>query len=396
MKVLYILDPGTVGGATRAFMELVVQLKDYGVEPIVLTGSKNDFNIELNKLGINNISIGHKPVLVQIWTKSWKRRIVYIVNKAMYLLFRFKALYIVSKNVDLKSIDLIHTNSARNDIGCFLNKKYKIPHICHIREFGDLDFNCTTLNSNYINIFNKYTTSFLAISNAVKKHWCSKGIIASKIRVVYDGVSPFGINTSEASNKHNKILRMVIAGGVFPTKGQHIAVEAIGLLPKIIRENVTLDIIGWYSKSYVDYINLIISKYKIQKNISILGPKDNVRSLYCNYQIGLMCSRNEGFGLVTAEYMHAGLGVIASDSGACPELIKDKVHGMLFKMGDAKSLSEKISELFNDRALLVELSINAQKRAREIFTSQNNAKQIIDIYNTLRNEKNIDYCNNNI
>ena len=89
--------------------------------------------------------------------------------------------------------------------------------------------------------------------------------------------------------------------------------------------------------------------------INFLGSINDVHERLGNYQIGLMCSRAEGFGRVTAEYMHAQLGVIASDSGANPELIQDGVNGLLFKSGDAKSLSECILRLYNNREFLIEL-----------------------------------------
>lgn len=380
MKALYILDPGIVGGATRAFKEFVVQLKKYDITPIVLTSTNSTLNEELNKLGIENHSIGHRTVLVQIWSKSWKRKIKYIVEYLKYRYCRFRAIKNVSKMVDLCSIDIIHTNSARNDIGCYISKRYNIPHICHIREFGDIDFNCISLNSNYINYYNKYTKVFIAISQAVKKHWEGKGIDTSKIRVVYDGVNPHDITRTSKENMFGEKIRIVIAGGVFPTKGQDIAVEAIGMLPIHIRNMVSLDIIGWYGESYIKKINFLIEKYNLFNNINILGPRNDVRSLYKNYQIGLMCSQNEGFGLVTAEYMHAGLGVIASNSGACPELIQDGVSGLLFEKGNAKILAEKIAVLFNDRHYLVSLAKNAQERANSFFTTDINSKKIIDIY----------------
>ena len=59
MTVLYVLDYGTVGGATRSFVEMVTQMKSLGVHPIVITSKRNDLNVELENKGIKTIAIGH-------------------------------------------------------------------------------------------------------------------------------------------------------------------------------------------------------------------------------------------------------------------------------------------------------------------------------------------------
>lgn len=55
MKILYILDYGTVGGATRSFLELVVQMKRVGVEPVVCLGKDTDINLFLDKESVDHI-----------------------------------------------------------------------------------------------------------------------------------------------------------------------------------------------------------------------------------------------------------------------------------------------------------------------------------------------------
>jgi glycosyltransferase involved in cell wall biosynthesis len=43
--------------------------------------------------------------------------------------------------------------------------------------------------------------------------------------------------------------------------------------------------------------------------------------------IGLMCSRDEAFGRVTIEFMLHKMPVIASNSGANPELVINRING---------------------------------------------------------------------
>lgn len=385
MKVLYIIDYKTVGGATHSFIEMVVQLKSMGVEPIVCIGKKTNIINFFEKENVQYICTGHRTVLEPFTYDGigWPLRFIKKYSSFwLNELIAFRRLY----KIDWTQIDLIHTNSARNDLGCFVSKKYGIPHVMHIREFADSDFNCITFRSNYIHIFNQYSHKFISISEAVKNHWVGKGLDANKVEVIYNGIRDNDISRSLDDDKR-KYFKMLIAGGVTPAKGQHLAVEALGLLPPIVRDNVSLDIMGWYEEWYVSEMKNYAKTRGFQKQVCFLGSVKDVHERLGGYQIGLMCSRAEGFGRVTAEYMHGRLGVIASDSGANPELIEDGVTGLLFRSGDAKSLADCIMRFYNDRDLLIKLSNAAQKKARELYTQQKNAESIYEIYKQILNKE---------
>lgn len=386
MKVLYIIDYGTVGGATLSFLELVVAMKRLGVTPVVCLGKKTDIVQYLDEKGIDYFCAGHRTVLEPFSFKKWKwplslaKKLFFFYTKEGIALHRLKGL-------DLLSIDLIHTNSARNDIGCYLRKRCGKPHIMHIREFADADFDCVSLRPNYINLFNKYTDMFITISEAVKAHWTKKGIMAYKMHTIYNGIYYEDIKTSPDEDKHRKLVKMLIAGGVCLSKGQHLVVEAMDLLPKDIRDNLTLDVAGWYDDKYVQKMKEYAKRKGYDSRICFLGAVSDLHRHIGDYQIGLMCSRSEGFGRVTAEYMHGRLGVIASDSGANPELIENGVTGLLFKSGDAQSLADGIMKFYNDRELLIRLSNAAQKKARELYTQQKNADAIFELYKEILKKK---------
>lgn len=379
MTVLYILDYGTVGGATRSFVEMVTQMKSLGVHPIVVTSKRNELNDELESKGIRTVVAGHYTLLEQLRIKGIKWPLSLVRNFLRFHFHEKKALRILANEIDFEKIDLIHTNSARNSLGCRLNIKYKIPHLMHIREFADADFNCRPL-APYINLYNEGTTRFICISDAVRKHWIKKGINETKAITVYNGIHYNDINISSDTDKYSDVLKMVIVGGVYPTKGQHYAVEALGKLPNEIKQNVTLDIIGWYSQEYVNKMLTCAEESGIKNNINILGARNDVHQLLGNYHIGLMCSRAEGFGRTTAEYMHARLGVIASDAGANRELITDGVHGLIYTSGDANALSKCIESFYRNRELLVKYSSAAQVKAQNCYTDEINSNNIFNIY----------------
>lgn len=68
------------------------------------------------------------------------------------------------------------------------------------------------------------------------------------------------------------------------------------------------------------------------------------------------CYENCPFSVIESQ-MYA-VPVVGADIGGIPELIKDGKTGLLFESGNADELSEKINQLWSDRALLEKMSEN--------------------------------------
>lgn len=385
MKVLYIADRGDEGGAARAIVEVVTNLRALGVVPVVCTGIPNKLNEQFTELGIENFASYHFPAMNPKSPYKWKRPLKFPLEVMKYNLSIPVALKNIRKHIDLSTIDIIHTNSARNDIGCILSKKYKIPHVMHIREFGQEDFSCNVYKFNFYEFISRYTSRFLAVSRAVANSWIKKGINAQITQVVPDGVVVKSILVGDPARfAERSELKMIIAGGVIEPKGQHIAIEAITLLPDEIRSNITLDIAGWGDPRYFVRLEKLIEQHKL-KNINFLGVREDLYQIYKNYDIGLMCSRSEGFGRVTAEYLYAGLGVIACDTGASPELVKADETGLIYRQDSPESLARCIEKFYRDRELLKKYAMNAHEDAKARFSAERNARDILKVYEEILN-----------
>jgi len=380
MIVLYILDPAIIGGATKAFLTFISVLKERGVTPIVCTQFHTTLSDELLEMGIKNFPIGHREMITCYERGGiktiWRQRRLF----KDYLKNDVYAIRIIQKTIDMEDVDIIHTNSTRSDVGFFLSAMYRKPHVVHAREFGDKDYNCFPINPFWKIYYNLFSTRFLCVSNAVKKHWIKKGICSKKCQRVYDGIAYEKIVQSSDESKRECTLKLVMSGSVQPTKGQHLAIMAIGGLPVEVKKNITLDFIGWDSGDVRNKLNSLGESVGLINQVTFWGERKDVLQLIGKYHVGLMCSKSEGFGLVTAEFMFAKLGVIASDSGASPELIEDGVCGLNFEMGSVDSLSEKILYYYYHRDELIQHSNAARKKALEYYKADTNAENIYKVY----------------
>lgn len=384
MNILYITDKAIIGGATVAFLNLVTELKDYeDVNVTVITVDNNELNRKLDELNIPNIADHHLEAMQEIY--SGRLPYVYHKLKAMVKV-RFNRIYSIKRiesTLNMNEFDIIHTNSARTDIGGFLSRKYAIPHLMHVREFGTLDYGCTFLHPGYINFLNRNVDKFISVSNAVRDYWISLGVDEKKISTIYDGVNAERFEKKKFVDGDK--LKLICCGSIRKSKGQDQIVDAIALLPEEIRKNVSLDLYGWPDQAFLNELFQKVKEYGLTEQIKYGGVSKDIPRLLLQYDIGLTPSKAEGFGLVTNEYMLAGLGVIVSDTGSNKELINNSI-GRHFEFGNIYDLAEKIKELYFNREKLVQLGSCAREYALNNFTSKINAKNMYREYVMLLEE----------
>lgn len=387
MKVVYIADIGIEGGATRSLIELVSTMKnECGVEPVVLTSGSGRLNQSLSALGIENHAVGHGAFLQGAPDAWWKKPVKWVLFALYYYSHYRSSLKKALKAIDWETVDLIHTNVARDDLGMEISKRTGVPNICHIREFAELDFNCWSYRPRYAKYLAKNVDGFIAISDAVKQYWIKKGIPEDKITVIYNGVDHGKIQCADHSHwETDEIIKMVIVGGVIPNKGQYQAIEALCMLPEEVRKHFTLDVIGGITETYKRKLQEPLRKCGIVEQVRFLGPCNDVYERLQNYHVGLMCSKAEGFGRVTVEYMHAGLAVIASDCGANPELIRDRQTGLLYDRESTGSLADKMLQLWENKKDMGRLADCGQEEAKK-YTKQKNAGEVYGQYLKLKEQ----------
>lgn len=92
-------------------------------------------------------------------------------------------------------------------------------------------------------------------------------------------------------------------------------------------------------------------------------------------------SASEGRPNVVLEALACGLPVLATDIPGTRELIEDRKNGLLFEVGDAGQLREKILTLADDPALAARMSsAGPETIARHRLSWREHGKQLADIY----------------
>lgn len=376
IRVLYVTHYTALYGANRSMLQLMLELREKGVEPTVMLPYVIDASSKslADELGEHSIPYINANVTI-VKSVDWKK----VVGKYIYSLLQLKYAY---RALDGSEFDLIHSNSSTFVTGAYLSKKLKLPHVWHLREFGDLDYDLKTpFGKWYQRVIYGGQNTFVAISKKIEAHY-RPYVGKQNIRVIYNGVKPF--RTKVETRHPDAIIRLCIVGLLQESKRQiDVLYAANELVNSRNVRNFEVSIIGDGDPVYTKRLSEYIKNNRLADHVIMMGRKDNIPEILQKMDVGIMASSAEAFGRVTVEYMMAGLAVVASDGGASCEIIDNDITGLLYTSGDYVALADKMQVLIQNSEKRHALAIKGQSKAEQSFSSVSNSNSIYDLYQDL-------------
>lgn len=375
LKILYVAPDAGMGGSSHSLLQLIKELRaDYDVDPIVVVPRYIDGKLCFaEKCKETGIRCYVSKFYYFKGPKNVKTYIRFFLNLFVYypiLLYKLRK----------EKIDLVHSNSSVIDAGVFISCFKHVRHIWHLREFGDLDFDLyPVFGKRYERFIYKKADCFIAISKCIKQHF-SQVIPESKIMLVYNGIVP---KSQELDARHdNEQIKFVMVGAIQKHKNQLEALKALVLLRQWGYE-VQLNIVGKWVWDYKEELDQYIRENSLEENVFFLGPRDDVPRLLSTMDVGLMLSECEAFGRVTVEYMLQNLMVIAVNTGANLEIIKDGVTGYIYSLGNIRELALKMKKCMDNKEEMLQMAMNGKVYAMQNFLSIKNTAAVYQIYKSL-------------
>lgn len=376
IRVLYVTHYTALYGANRSMLQLMLELREKGVEPTVMLPYVIDASSKslADELGEHSIPYINANVTI-VKSVDWKK----VVGKYIYSLLQLKYAY---RALDGSEFDLIHSNSSTFVTGAYLSKKLKLPHVWHLREFGDLDYDLKTpFGKWYQRVIYGGQNTFVAISKKIEAHY-RPYVGKQNIRMIYNGVKPF--RTKVETRHPDAIIRLCIVGLLQESKRQiDVLYAANELVNSRNVRNFEVSIIGDGDPVYTKRLSEYIKNNRLADHVIMMGRKDNIPEILQKMDVGIMASSAEAFGRVTVEYMMAGLAVVASDGGASCEIIDNDITGLLYTSGDYVALADKMQVLILNSEKRHALAIKGQSKAEQSFSSVSNSNSIYDLYQDL-------------
>ena len=391
MKVLLIMPLNHKYGSPNTFKILLEEIHTmpYDIEFAVITGTYGEINRFCDSLGINNYVIYHDYSMYMPMKNKVLEKFKLIYRRIKVGIGYILAIKKIEKILDINSFDVIYAGINRDLLGVFLAKKYKKPLLMHLHEFSKGHFDLDILYKNQVQVMNQYVSQFIAISKAVAKDWGKAGLDSEKITVIYNGVRPNKAKHSALEDADDK-LKIVMVGGMYEQKGQKQLISAIGRLNDEYRDKILVDFYGDGKEAYLKELKDLIEKYELVNICTLKGYNQEITNKLADYDVGVVCSKAEGFGLVTVEYMMAGLCPVVSDTGANTEIVEDNKTGLVYRYGNVNDLSSIVKYLLKHPQKKFMLGQQAKNYALTRFNANNFALEILKLLNRVYSNSSID------
>jgi glycosyltransferase involved in cell wall biosynthesis len=191
-------------------------------------------------------------------------------------------------------------------------------------------------------------------------------------------VVPYGVDVEAFDPvKHNKRedrrkfdlpeegLLVGLVGRIEEAKGQAVAIEAFAKAG--IPDSMLVICGAEQQKGYLDRLREQARELRIEQSVRFLPFTTEIPSLMNAFDISLLPSRGETFGLVVIEAMAAGIPVIGTDAEGVPEIIDHQRNGILVPPGESDALAGAMRLLAEDDGLRERLGRQARQDVMERY-----------------------------
>jgi len=150
--------------------------------------------------------------------------------------------------------------------------------------------------------------------------------------------------------RQSEKLQMITVGSCNdPRKGLDILLMALG---GMAGDDFHLTLVGGYNSDdpYYCYLQKLIERFGLVEKVEFLGRVSDGRlaKLLQQKDLFVFPSLWEGYGIALGEAMSYGLPIVATDTGAIPELVTHGVNGILVPPRDPQALRQAIQSFLAD------------------------------------------------
>jgi GT2 family glycosyltransferase/glycosyltransferase involved in cell wall biosynthesis len=187
---------------------------------------------------------------------------------------------------------------------------------------------------------------FLAPSATLASRFERFGIAPARLQRCEQGIDL--TRFASISRPPSPVLRLGFAGGLAPSKGGRVLLEAVARLPP---GRVTVDVLGEVSGADAEVVSDLLARPFVRRTGPV--PHDYMPEAMAALDVLVVPSLwLENAPFIIREAFAAGLPVVASNLGGMVEMVRDGVDGLLFEAGDASGLARTIARLLDEPRLL--------------------------------------------
>ncbi|MEW6570344.1 MAG: glycosyltransferase family 4 protein [Nitrospirota bacterium] len=358
MRILFVNHSSYLSGATISCLNLMAGLGE-DVVPVFVTREDGPIMEKLRGSGID-----------------W-----YILQKKGLLGIN----YIISflKILQSEKIDLVHLNTLTPfckyaGIASYLKR---IPVVWVVRE------NPLISRSRRLKFWlQKLANRIVFVDNDTRKKLLSGGI--NNTDIIYNGVDTDIFRPVKSDylferfniDKNTKLIGYI--GMITERKGLEYLIKSLPLI-KGESDNFKLVIVGGHKPGDVKYfseLKKLIKHLSLEDDIFFTGLLPDVRAALNSLDIVVLPSLEERCSRTLLESLACEKAVVATRVGGTPEIIEDRINGILIESADEKQIAGAVMQLLRNSDLRRRLGTNGRLKAERMFDLKCHREKMKKLY----------------
>jgi glycosyltransferase involved in cell wall biosynthesis len=220
----------------------------------------------------------------------------------------------------------------------------------------------------------------VAVSDEVKCRLLKAGVRGEAIRLIRNGVElrPFDRavpSLREDLAPDNTLVGLI--GRLSWEKGIDIFLRAAA---RVLFEFPRAKFVVVGEGPDEDKLEELVDELNLRGNVSMLGRRSDMPSVYASLDVMVSSSRQEGLPIAILEGMASGRPLVATAVGEVPTVVLDGRTGVLVPAEDADSLAEGILGLLRDPARRTRFGAAAKQRVEEEYSAARMTNDYLCVY----------------
>lgn len=365
-RILYVITKANWGGAQRYVYDLAVTARASGYQVAVAYGSSGELAERLRAENIDMFLIDGLNRDIHFW-KDW---VAFL--SLLKIMTRFKP-------------DVVHLNGSKvGGFGTLVARLKRIPKIIFTAHAWAFNEERPWYQKVMIRFFAWLTvllsTQTIVVSNAMKKQIARWPFVSGKILVIPNGTRVYKLFDKMRARQCLTEMQPKLAvsdiqhdiwigtvAELHPVKGILYAIEAIAILRKKY-STIRYLIVG--EGQTRNMLSALIEKNGLQEHVFLIGQAHEAPLYAKAYDMFLLPSLSEAFGMVLLEAGLAELPVIATTVGGIPEIISHEQTGLLVPPKNPTAIADALELLLKEENLRYTFGMALRQRVEKEFSMQ--------------------------
>ncbi len=238
----------------------------------------------------------------------------------------------------------------------------------------------------------KHVDQVLSISDETyKRNIVALPVPEEKIERLWLGTDIPELITSPERLQHIKDVHLIpenkiiigTVGRLSPGKGHINLIRAYSKIKQSYPDSVLVIVGGLKEEEgadieYLAQLQRLIKEEDLLDDVLFTGFCRNIHELYSIMDVVCLPYANEAFGLTAIEAMSAARPILASSTGALPEILG--AVGYYCNPNDADDIANQLLAIFSDQKEALQRAQKARNRAENVFSIEKHIQALLNYY----------------